>query len=187
MNKFQIPRRTILAAAPMLVAAPYVVRAQGSKPEKTKVVLAVGGKSALYDLAADPVEEIKVGFDILKSLGIRSNGINFIACPSCSRQEFDVIRVMNALEARLEDIRTPMDVSVIGCKVNGPGEAKEADIGVVGAAPRSLVYRNGEKSHLIDTSRLVDEIEAMVRARVAEKETEKAAEEARLIVRAASE
>ncbi|MDB0160065.1 flavodoxin-dependent (E)-4-hydroxy-3-methylbut-2-enyl-diphosphate synthase, partial [Escherichia coli] len=76
--------------------------------------------------------------------GLRSNGINFIACPSCSRQEFNVIQVMQALEERLEDIRTPMDVSVIGCKVNGPGEAKEADIGVVGAAPRSLVYRNGE-------------------------------------------
>jgi (E)-4-hydroxy-3-methylbut-2-enyl-diphosphate synthase len=89
------------------------------------------------------------GFDILKALGIRSNGINFIACPSCSRQEFDVIRVMNALEARLEDVRVPMDVSVIGCKVNGPGEAKEADIGVVGAAPKSLVYLQGEKSHLI--------------------------------------
>lgn len=145
------------------------------------------GDTLRVSLAAEPEDEVKIGFDILKSLGIRSNGINFIACPSCSRQEFDVIRVMNALEARLEDIRTPMDVSVIGCKVNGPGEAKEADIGVVGAAPRSLVYRNGEKSHLIDTSRLVDEIEAMVRARVAEKETEKAAEAARLIVRAASE
>lgn len=145
------------------------------------------GDTLRVSLAAEPEDEVKIGFDILKSLGIRSNGINFIACPSCSRQEFDVIRVMNALEARLEDIRTPMDVSVIGCKVNGPGEAKEADIGVVGAAPRSLVYRNGEKSHLIDTSRLVDEIEAMVRARVAEKETEKAAEAARLIVRATSE
>jgi (E)-4-hydroxy-3-methylbut-2-enyl-diphosphate synthase len=127
-------------------------------------------------LAAEPEDEVKVGFDILKSLGIRSNGINFIACPSCSRQEFDVIRVMNALEERLEDIRTPMDVSVIGCKVNGAGEAKEADIGIVGAAPRSLVYRNGEKSHLIDTHRLVDEIESMVRARVIELANQRANE-----------
>lgn len=134
------------------------------------------GDTLRVSLAAEPEDEVKVGFDILKSLNIRSNGINFIACPSCSRQEFDVIRVMNALEARLEDIREPMDVSVIGCKVNGPGEAKEADIGVVGAAPRSLVYRNGEKSHLIDTHNLVDEIEQMVRAKVAEREAQRANE-----------
>ena len=141
------------------------------------------GDTLRVSLAAEPEDEVKVGFDILKSLGIRSNGINFIACPSCSRQEFDVIRVMNALEARLEDVRTPMDVSVIGCKVNGPGEAKEADIGVVGALPKSLVYRNGEKSHLIDTNNLVDEIEAMVRAKVADK----AAADAKLIVKASAE
>jgi (E)-4-hydroxy-3-methylbut-2-enyl-diphosphate synthase len=134
------------------------------------------GDTLRVSLAAEPEDEVKVGFDILKSLNIRSNGINFIACPSCSRQEFDVIRVMNALEERLEDVRVPMDVSVIGCKVNGPGEAKEADIGVVGAAPRSLVYRNGEKSHLIDTAKLVDEIESMVRARVSEIESARANE-----------
>lgn len=132
------------------------------------------GDTMRISLAAEPEDEVKVGFDILKSLGIRSNGINFIACPSCSRQEFDVIRVMNELEARLEDVRIPMDVSVIGCKVNGPGEAKEADIGVVGASPKSLVYRNGDKSHLIDTNRLVDEIEGMVRERVRQHEADAA-------------
>ncbi len=124
------------------------------------------GDTIRVSLAAEPEDEVKVGFDILKSLGLRSNGINFIACPSCSRQEFDVIRVMNALEARLEDVRVPMDVSVIGCKVNGPGEAKEADIGIVGAAPNSLVYQHGEKSHLIPTGTIVDEVEKMVRERV---------------------
>ncbi|WLF83173.1 flavodoxin-dependent (E)-4-hydroxy-3-methylbut-2-enyl-diphosphate synthase [Moraxella sp. ZY210820] len=134
------------------------------------------GDTMRISLAAEPEEEIKIGFDILKSLSLRSNGINFIACPSCSRQEFNVIKVMQMLEERLEDVRTPMDVSVIGCKVNGPGEAKEADIGVVGAMPRSLVYRNGEKSHLIDTNRLVDEIEAMVRQRVKDTEEAKAKE-----------
>lgn len=123
------------------------------------------GDTMRISLASPPEEEIKIGFDILKSLGIRSNGVNFIACPSCSRQEFDVIKVMNELEARLEDIREPIDLSVIGCKVNGPGEAKEADIGVVGANPNSLVYKNGDKSHLIDTAKLIDEIEAMVRAK----------------------
>ena len=132
------------------------------------------GDTLRVSLAAEPEDEVKVGFDILKSLGIRSNGINFIACPSCSRQEFDVIRVMQALEARLEDVRIPLDVSVIGCKVNGPGEAKEADIGVVGAAPKSLVYRHGEKSHLIPTETLVDEIEKLVRERVAEEEARQA-------------
>ena len=124
------------------------------------------GDTMRISLAAEPEDEVKIGFDILKSLSLRSNGINFIACPSCSRQEFDVIRVMQKLEERLEDVRVPMDVSVIGCKVNGPGEAKEADIGVVGASPRSLVYQNGEKSHLIDTDQLVDEIESMVRHRI---------------------
>ena len=125
------------------------------------------GDTMRISLASPPEEEIKIGFDILKSLNIRANGINFSACPSCSRQEFDVIKVMNELEARLEDVRVPMDVSVIGCKVNGPGEAKEADIGVVGASPNSLVYKNGDNSHLIDTTTLVDSIESMVRERVA--------------------
>jgi (E)-4-hydroxy-3-methylbut-2-enyl-diphosphate synthase len=137
------------------------------------------GDTIRISLAAEPEDEVKVGFDILRALNIRSNGINFIACPSCSRQEFDVIRVMNALEARLEDVRIPMDVSVIGCKVNGPGEAKEADIGVVGASPKSLVYLNGEKSHLITTATLVDEIEKMVREKVAIAE----AKQAKIIVR----
>jgi len=141
------------------------------------------GDTLRVSLAAEPEDEVKVGFDILKSLNIRSNGINFIACPSCSRQEFDVIRVMNALEARLEDIRTPLDLSVIGCKVNGPGEAKEVDIGVVGAAPRSLVYIDGEKSHLIDTNNLVDEIEQMVRKKVAVIDAERAIAKAKEIIR----
>ena len=141
------------------------------------------GDTLRVSLAAEPEDEVKVGFDILKSLNIRSNGINFIACPSCSRQEFDVIRVMNALEARLEDIRTPLDLSVIGCKVNGPGEAKEVDIGVVGAAPRSLVYIDGEKSHLNDTHSLVDEIEKMVRDKVAVIENARAIAKAKEIIR----
>ncbi|MDI1300766.1 MAG: flavodoxin-dependent (E)-4-hydroxy-3-methylbut-2-enyl-diphosphate synthase [bacterium] len=136
------------------------------------------GDTLRVSLAAEPEDEVKVGFDVLKSLAIRSNGINFIACPSCSRQEFDVIRVMNELEARLEGVRVPMDVSVIGCKVNGPGEAKEADIGVVGALPNSLVYRHGEKSHLIPTASLVDEIEKMVREKVQQHETDAAAKKA---------
>lgn len=118
-------------------------------------------------LASQPEEEIKIGFDILKSLNIRSNGVNFIACPSCSRQEFDVIKVMNELESRLEDIREPIDLSVIGCKVNGPGEAKEVDIGV-GCKPKFARVSGWSKSHLIDTKTLADEIEQMVRAKAKE-------------------
>ena len=95
------------------------------------------GDTLRISLAADPVEEIKVGFDILKSLRIRSRGINFIACPSCSRQEFDVIGTVNALEERLEDIITPMDVSIIGCVVNGPGEALVSDLGLAGRQTRA--------------------------------------------------
>ena len=104
------------------------------------------GDTIRISLAADPVEEVKVGFEILKSLKLRANGINFIACPSCSRQNFDVIGTMNELERRLEDIRTPMDVAVIGCIVNGPGEAREADVGLTGATPSNLIYLAGKEN-----------------------------------------
>ncbi|MGA0806939.1 MAG: flavodoxin-dependent (E)-4-hydroxy-3-methylbut-2-enyl-diphosphate synthase [Pseudohongiellaceae bacterium] len=128
------------------------------------------GDTIRISLAADPVEEIKVGYDILKSLGLRSKGVNLIACPSCSRQNFDVISVVNALEARLEDIMTPIDVSVVGCIVNGPGEALVSDIGLTGATPANMAYIDGETSHKISNENLVDELEAMVRRKVAEKE-----------------
>lgn len=127
------------------------------------------GDTIRISLAADPVEEIRVGFDILKSLGLRSKGVNLVACPSCSRQNFDVIGVVNALEARLEDVITPVDVAVIGCIVNGPGEAKVAEIGLTGATPHNLAYVDGVPHHKVDNDKLVDELEAMVRARVAAK------------------
>ena len=130
------------------------------------------GDTLRVSLAADPVQEVKVGFDILKSLALRKKGVNFIACPSCSRQEFDVIAVMNELEARLEDITTPVDVAVIGCKVNGPGEAKEADIGLAGASPANLIYRDGQKSHKITNENMVDELERLVRDKVSKTQTE---------------
>jgi len=126
------------------------------------------GDTLRISLAADPVEEVKVGFDILKSLGLRKKGINFIACPSCSRQNFDVIKTMNQLEARLEDVKTAMDVAVIGCVVNGPGEAKEAHIGLTGATPNNLIYKDGKPSHKVQNADLVDELEAQIRAKAAE-------------------
>jgi (E)-4-hydroxy-3-methylbut-2-enyl-diphosphate synthase len=124
------------------------------------------GDTIRVSLAADPVEEIRVGFDILKSLRIRNKGINLIACPSCSRQQFDVISTVNALEARLEDITEPMDVAVIGCVVNGPGEAKAAAIGLTGGTP-NLLYVDGKPSHKVDNEFLVDELEKEIRQRIA--------------------
>ncbi|RTR38465.1 flavodoxin-dependent (E)-4-hydroxy-3-methylbut-2-enyl-diphosphate synthase [Shewanella canadensis] len=131
------------------------------------MLLAEGiGDTLRVSLAADPVEEIKVGFDILKSLRIRSRGINFIACPSCSRQEFDVISTVNELERRLEDIVTPMDVSIIGCVVNGPGEALVSDIGLTGGARKSGYFDDGvRQKERFDNDNIVDSLEAKIRAK----------------------
>ncbi|PHS69755.1 MAG: 4-hydroxy-3-methylbut-2-en-1-yl diphosphate synthase [Methylophaga sp.] len=123
------------------------------------------GDTIRVSLAADPIEEIRVGFDILKSLRIRNKGINLIACPSCSRQQFDVISTVNELENRLEDILEPMDVAVIGCIVNGPGEAKSADIGLTGGEP-NLLYVDGKPHHKVDNESLVDELEREIRQRI---------------------
>ncbi len=133
------------------------------------MLLAEGiGDTIRISLAADPVEEIKVGFDILKSLGIRSRGINFIACPSCSRQEFDVIGTVNALEERLEDVLTPMDVSIIGCVVNGPGEAEVSDLGLTGARNMSGFYLDGKRQkERLANDNLVDSLEKRIRAKAA--------------------
>ncbi len=132
------------------------------------MLLAEGiGDTLRISLAADPVEEVKVGFDILKSLRIRSRGINFIACPSCSRQEFDVIATVNALEQRLEDITTPMDVSIIGCVVNGPGEALISHVGLAGAKNKSGFYIDGKRQkERLDNNDLVDQLEHHIREQV---------------------
>lgn len=132
------------------------------------MLLAQGiGDTLRVSLAADPVEEIKVGFDILKSLRLRSRGINFIACPTCSRQEFDVIATVNALEERLEDIITPVDVSIIGCVVNGPGEALISDLGITGGKNKSGYYEDGQRQReRLDNDQVIDQLEAKIRARV---------------------
>ncbi len=142
------------------------------------------GDTLRVSLAADPVQEVKVGWDILKSLKLRSKGINFIACPSCSRQNFDVVKTMNELEVRLEDITVPMDVAVIGCVVNGPGEAREADIGLAGATPRNLVYVDGTPSQKLDQDNLVDDLERLIRDKARVKTEQLAALEKDLIARA---
>jgi (E)-4-hydroxy-3-methylbut-2-enyl-diphosphate synthase len=124
------------------------------------------GDTLRVSLAAEPVEEVKVGFEILKSLQLRSRGINFIACPSCSRQNFDVIKTVNILEQRLEDIRSPLDVAIIGCVVNGPGEAKQVTVGLTGGSPNNLVYVDGKPDHKMSNEELVDGLEKLIREKV---------------------
>jgi (E)-4-hydroxy-3-methylbut-2-enyl-diphosphate synthase len=126
------------------------------------------GDTIRVSLASDPVDEIKVGFDILKSLGLRQKGVNLIACPSCSRQNFDVISVVNELENRFEDITTPIDCAIIGCVVNGPGEAKEVSVGLTGGQP-NLLYIGGEKNKKVSNEELVNEFEKQVREQLKNK------------------
>ncbi|NYT52336.1 MAG: flavodoxin-dependent (E)-4-hydroxy-3-methylbut-2-enyl-diphosphate synthase [Candidatus Vesicomyosocius endoextente] len=121
------------------------------------------GDTIRVSLASDPVDEVRVAFNILKSLNLRQKGVNLIACPSCSRQKFDVIKVVSELESRFEDIITPIDVSVIGCVVNGPGEAKSVSVGLTGGDP-NLLYLNGKTHSKIINENLVNEIEAQVRS-----------------------
>lgn len=135
------------------------------------MLLAQGiGDTIRISLAADPIEEVKVGFDILKSLHLRNKGVNIIACPSCSRQEFDVIKTVNALEERLEDVTEHLDVAIIGCVVNGPGEAKEAHLGVAGGTP-NLFYVDGKPSHKVEEADLVNELEQQIRRKIALQKT----------------
>jgi (E)-4-hydroxy-3-methylbut-2-enyl-diphosphate synthase len=127
------------------------------------------GDTIRVSLAADPVEEIKVGFDILKSLGLRHRGVNIIACPSCARQGFNVIDTVMALEDRLKHISTPMSLSIIGCVVNGPGEALMTDVGFTGGGKGSgMVYLAGKPDHKQDNTGMVDHIVSLVEARAAE-------------------
>ena len=116
------------------------------------------GDTIRVSLSADPVEEIKVGFNILKSLNLRHRGVNVISCPSCARQEFNVIKNVEELERRLEHISTPMTLSVIGCVVNGPGEARETDIGLTGGKSGHQIYLNGEKHHVLRDKSMIDHL-----------------------------
>ena len=127
------------------------------------------GDTLRVSLSADPVEEVRVGFELLKSLGLRHRGVNVIACPSCARQRFDVIKTVALLEDRLAHIATPMTLSIIGCVVNGPGEARETDIGLTGGGKGShLVYLSGVADHKIDDEALVDHLVALVERKAAE-------------------
>ena len=133
------------------------------------------GDTIRVSLSAEPVEEIKIGFEILKALGLRHRGVNVISCPSCARQNFQVIPTVARLEERLAHISTPMSLSVIGCVVNGPGEARETDIGLTGGASGHQIYLNGEKHHVMREGDLVDNLVELVERKAAELEAEKAA------------
>ncbi|MCS6897222.1 MAG: flavodoxin-dependent (E)-4-hydroxy-3-methylbut-2-enyl-diphosphate synthase [Nitrospira sp.] len=130
------------------------------------------GDTLRVSLAADPVEEVKVGFEILKSLELRHRGINVIACPTCGRVEIDVVRMANELEKRLGHIKTPLNVSVLGCVVNGIGEGKEADIGIAGGEGKGILFKKGKlvrkvpMEELMDT--LIQEVEQLAREKEAE-------------------
>ena len=131
------------------------------------------GDTIRVSLSADPIEEIRAGYEILKSLGLRRRGVQLISCPSCARQAFPVIKTVEILEQRLAHITTPMSLSIIGCVVNGPGEARETDIGLTGGGRGThMVYLNGVTDHKIDDAGLVDHIVELVEAKAAEIEAE---------------
>ncbi|GGA24817.1 flavodoxin-dependent (E)-4-hydroxy-3-methylbut-2-enyl-diphosphate synthase [Neptunicoccus cionae] len=131
------------------------------------------GDTLRVSLSADPVEEVKVGFEILKSLGLRHRGVNIISCPSCARQGFDVIKTVEILEKRLEHIKTPMSLSIIGCVVNGPGEALMTDVGFTGGGAGSgMVYLAGAQSHKMSNDQMVEHIVEQVENRAAQIESE---------------
>ncbi len=136
------------------------------------------GDTIRVSLSADPVEEVKVGYEILKSLGLRHRGVTIISCPSCARQGFDVIKTVSALEERLAHVTTSMSLSIIGCVVNGPGEALMTDIGFTGGGKDAgMVYLAGKQSHKMSNERMIDHIVELVEAKAAEIEAAKDAAE----------
>ena len=159
-----------------------VTEAGGMRTGTVKSSIGIGsllwagiGDTIRVSLAADPVEEIKVGFDILKSLGLRHRGVNIIACPSCARQGFNVIKTVETLEQRLAHVATPLSLSIIGCVVNGPGEALMTDLGFTGGgAGAGMVYVAGKPDHKMDNARMVDHIVELVEDKAAEIEKSKA-------------
>jgi (E)-4-hydroxy-3-methylbut-2-enyl-diphosphate synthase len=132
------------------------------------ILLADGiGDTLRVSLTSDPVEEVRVGFEILKSLGLRRHGVNFVSCPTCGRCQIDLIRVAEEVEERLRSIDKPLTVAVMGCVVNGPGEAREADVGIAGGKGEGLLFRRGQVVRKVPESELADalmaEVEKLVR------------------------
>ncbi|MEM7724110.1 MAG: flavodoxin-dependent (E)-4-hydroxy-3-methylbut-2-enyl-diphosphate synthase [Pseudomonadota bacterium] len=135
------------------------------------------GDTMRVSLSADPVEEVKIGFEILKSLGLRHRGVQIISCPSCARQGFDVIKTVETLEKRLEHIKTPMSLSIIGCVVNGPGEALMTDVGFTGGGNGAgMVYLAGKQSHKMSNDQMIDHIVEQVEKKAEELDAARAAQ-----------
>jgi (E)-4-hydroxy-3-methylbut-2-enyl-diphosphate synthase len=127
------------------------------------------GDTIRVSLSAEPEEEVRVGYEMLKALGLRTRGVRVVSCPSCARQGFDVIRTVQKLEERLQHIRTPLSLSVLGCVVNGPGEARETDIGITGGGKgKHMVYLSGVTDHHVADADMVDHIVKLVEAKAAE-------------------
>ncbi len=134
------------------------------------------GDTIRVSLSAEPEDEVRVGFEILKALGIRNRGVRVVSCPSCARQGFDVIRTAQALEERLQHIRTPMSLSVLGCVVNGPGEARETDIGLTGGGNgKHMVYLSGVTDHTVNSEDMLEHIVKLVEEKAAAIEAHDAA------------
>jgi len=153
-----------------------ITEAGGQRGGTVKSAIGIGsllwfgiGDTIRVSLSAEPEEEVRVGYEILKSLGIRNRGVRVVSCPSCARQGFDVIRTVEKLEERLSHIRTPMSLSVLGCVVNGPGEARETDIGITGGGQgKHMVYLSGVTDHHVADADMVDHIVRLVEAKAAE-------------------
>ena len=160
-----------------------ITEAGGMIPGTVKSSIGLGmllwsgiGDTIRVSLSADPVEEIRVGFDILKSLGLRHRGVNIVSCPSCARQGFNVIETVRVLEDRLKHIATPMTLSIIGCVVNGPGEARETDLGFTGGGSgggAGMIYLNGKPAYKLDNAKLVDHVVELCEKKAAEIERER--------------
>jgi (E)-4-hydroxy-3-methylbut-2-enyl-diphosphate synthase len=137
------------------------------------------GDTIRVSLSADPVEEVKVGYEMLKSLGLRTRGVNIVACPSCARQGFDVISTVEILEKRLAHVTEPISLSIIGCVVNGPGEAALTDLGFTGGGKDSgKMFVNGRADHNVSTADMVDHIVKLVEEKAARLRAEREAEAA---------
>ncbi len=150
-----------------------ITEAGGKRTGSIKSSIGIGnlllqgiGDTIRVSLSDEPEEEVRVGFDILKSLGLRNRGVKIISCPSCARQQFQVIDVVKNLEKKLDDISTPMTVSIIGCVVNGPGEATMTDIGITGGGNGThMIYLNGKKNNVVKNVDLESYLEQLIRDR----------------------
>ena len=148
-----------------------ITEAGGKRTGSIKSSIGIGnllmmgiGDTIRVSLSDEPEEEVKVGFEILKSLGLRNRGVKIIACPSCARQQFPVIETVKKIEKSLQDITTPMTISIIGCVVNGPGEARMTQIGVTGGGNDThMIYINGKKDHRIKNKDLPTYLEEIIR------------------------